>query len=101
MDGVRFHMVGNFAAIGALVSGDELEATGAAGSVVEHKADEGFAVVDLVCGDEGKSFRQGQAEMQIFRRGHRIERSNVDIFNVEGSHGGLIAGKVALLVSCW
>jgi len=62
VDGVRFHMVGNFAAIGALVSGDELEATGAAGSVVEHKADEGFAVVDLVCGDEGKSFRQGQAD---------------------------------------
>jgi hypothetical protein len=58
--GARFHMVGNFAAIGVFAVGVvagavELEAAGAAGSVVEHEADEGFAVVDLVCRDEGKS----------------------------------------------
>lgn len=39
-----------------------LEASCAAGCVVEGDADDGFAVVDLVCGDEGKDFGEGQAD---------------------------------------
>src|ERR1700722_7858913 len=39
-----------------------LEMTGATGRVVEHEADEGFAVVDLVGGDEGEGFGEGEAE---------------------------------------
>ena len=38
------------------------EAAGASGSVVKHEADEGFTVVDLVCGDECQSFRERHAE---------------------------------------
>ncbi len=39
-----------------------LEAACAAGGVVEQEADEGFAVVDLVGGDEGEGLGEGKAE---------------------------------------
>jgi hypothetical protein len=42
--------------------GFELEAAGAAGGVVKHEADEGLAVVDLVCVGEGQGFRKGEAD---------------------------------------
>ena len=38
------------------------EAAGAACGVVEHEADEGFAVVDFVAGDEGEGFGEGKPE---------------------------------------
>jgi hypothetical protein len=39
-----------------------LEAAGAARGVVEHQADEGLAVVDLVGGDEGEGLGEREAE---------------------------------------
>src|SRR6266851_8737473 len=89
---------------------EELEAAGAAGGVVEHEADEGLAVVDLVGGDEGEGFGEGEAEdldlLVVFGLGDSVadvagevdlhplaeEAGAGEVFGEEGPALGAVAG---------